>query len=521
MKGFYTSQFSAPLSALGLSLLVVGGLASIVPGNGLDISMELKSPNEQEVGRFAHKVDSVPDVNGDGKGDLIVGAYREDLAGDFQDAGRAYIFSGADGAVLQTLESPNAVGDGNFGFAVAGVPDVNGDGYGDVAVQAPGDTSGDSPQRAGRVYVFSGNTGELLHELKQPTERQFGTFGYGLAGLPDLNGDGRGEIAASGADLIGTGLHGRVYIFSGVNGALLDTITRTPDWPDMDFGWSVAAVSDLNNDNVVEILVGADDDNHSGSTRGAGAAYLFSGSDRQLIKQLLSPNIEYYGGFGYSVTGIPDVNGDGKGDFAIGADEESPGDAPSAAGRAYIYSGADQSLLHTLVSPNEQEFGQFGIAIGGVADFDGDQHGDLVVGQSGIAIPDAPIYSGVAYVFSGNDGSLICQITSPNEEELGSFGWDVAGMPDVDGDGQGEVIVAARNESPGDSPDSSGRVYVFSAPPGQADGRTVGDFDSSGCTDLTDFLFLLDNWQQVVGEGIIDLGDFLNLLDNWQQGPSC
>lgn len=53
------------------------------------------------------------------------------------------------------------------------------------------------------------------------------------------------------------------------------------------------------------------------------------------------------------------------------------------------------------------------------------------------------------------------------------------------------------------------------------DGWPVGDFNDSGCTDVQDFLFMLDHWQESVGENFMDLDDFLNLLDNWQTGPGC
>lgn len=54
-----------------------------------------------------------------------------------------------------------------------------------------------------------------------------------------------------------------------------------------------------------------------------------------------------------------------------------------------------------------------------------------------------------------------------------------------------------------------------------ASGRAVGDFDNSGCTELQDFLFLLDFWQTVVDGTAIDVQDFLNLLDNWHLGETC
>lgn len=52
-------------------------------------------------------------------------------------------------------------------------------------------------------------------------------------------------------------------------------------------------------------------------------------------------------------------------------------------------------------------------------------------------------------------------------------------------------------------------------------GREAGDFNDDDCTDLADFLFLLDNWQLEVGGTIMGLDDFLALLDYWQMGPGC
>ncbi len=54
--------------------------------------------------------------------------------------------------------------------------------------------------------------------------------------------------------------------------------------------------------------------------------------------------------------------------------------------------------------------------------------------------------------------------------------------------------------------------------------RDVGDFDCSDCTDVNDFLILLDNWQGIydeLGPPAISANDFLNLLDNWQTGSNC
>ena len=52
-------------------------------------------------------------------------------------------------------------------------------------------------------------------------------------------------------------------------------------------------------------------------------------------------------------------------------------------------------------------------------------------------------------------------------------------------------------------------------------GRGVGDFDGTGCTDIADFLYLLDAWGTHVDGTTIGIADFLSVLDNWQQGPAC
>ena len=66
-----------------------------------------------------------------------------------------------------------------------------------------------------------------------------------------------------------------------------------------------------------------------------------------------------------------------------------------------------------------------------------------------------------------------------------------------------------------------GIAAADAAPPGN--GRATGDFDNSGCTDIEDFLFLLDYWLVVspAGGEEIGIGDFLALLDNWMTGPGC
>ena len=138
-------------------------------------------------------------MNGDGKGDIAVGARNEDVGGN-EFAGRAYVFSGADGSLLFTLDTPNPQEYSYFGQSVA-VGDVNGDGKADIAVGAWGeDVSGNDWQ--GRAYVFSGTDGSLLFTLDTPNPQTYVYFSYSLA-MGDVNGDGKADIAvgAYGWDL--------------------------------------------------------------------------------------------------------------------------------------------------------------------------------------------------------------------------------------------------------------------------------------------------------------------------------
>jgi len=138
---------------LGLGILLVAGMVAFVPSahaQGLLLST-LDTPNPQPGSVFGDSV-AVGDVNGDGRDDIAVGTPYEHVGGN-SDQGRAYVFSGADGSVLVTLDTPDSQADAAFSLSLA-VGDANGDGRDDIAVAAPlEDVGGNSNQ--GRTYVFS------------------------------------------------------------------------------------------------------------------------------------------------------------------------------------------------------------------------------------------------------------------------------------------------------------------------------------------------------------------------------
>ena len=409
----------------------------------------LDSPNPQAYPFFGSAL-ALGDVNGDGKADVAVGAPSEDVGGNWTQ-GRAYVFSGEDGSLLFTLDTPNPQYGGQFGCSVV-VGDVDGDGNGDVAVGARWEDVGGRVLQ-GRAYVFSGADGSLLLTLDTPSPQPEGYFGRPVA-MGDANGDGRADIAvgASWEDVGGNVNQGRVYLFSGADGSLLLTLdTLNPQWYAY-FGYSVA-MGDVNGDVNSDIAVGTAYEAVGGNAS-QGRAYVFSGEDGSLLFTLDTSNPQEHGLFGSSAA-VGDVNGDGRADIAVGAYYEHVGAIPEA-GRAYAFSGADGSLLFTLDSPNPQERAHFGHSIA-VGDVNGDGQGDVAVGAWEQDVGGRNL-QGRAYVFSGADGSLLFTLDTPNPQSSAYFGHSVA-VGDVKGDGKGDIAVGASGERVGDNRQGRAYVF--------------------------------------------------------------
>lgn len=160
-----------------------------------------------------------------------------------------------------------------------------------------------------------------------------------------------------------------------------------------------------------------------------------------------------YEEFGWSVTSLKDVTGDGMDEYAVGAPFDN-GDA----GLVTIFDGASGTAIATLTGEPDSLFGW---SIADAGDYDGDGIHDLVVGA-----PEYPglfgPYVGAVYVYSGdpNVTSFPKLIDSWTGGNLSHLGYSVAGLgDDVDGDGNDDIIVG----SPGWNGDAgSVSVYGFS-----------------------------------------------------------
>ena len=211
--------------------------------------------------------------------DVLVSAPGEDLPG-VQDAGVVYLFDGATGALLQTLQKPNPAAFDQFGAAVATVGN-------NIAVSAAFDATG--AVNGGAVYLFDG-TGNLLATIISPRPVEFGQFGVSMAAFGDdlLVGEERGFTGDVRA--------GVVHLFDGATGDFIRSyFNPTPRAFEL-FGNSVAASGN-------NVLIGA---LREAKGRRSGAAYLFDGTTAELTATLLNPARDVSDSFAWQVAAIGD-----------------------------------------------------------------------------------------------------------------------------------------------------------------------------------------------------------------------
>jgi hypothetical protein len=275
-------------------------------------------------------------VNGDGYADVIVGAPHEDIAG-LVDAGSATVYSGADWSELYRWNG--AAANDYFGFSVSGAGDVDGDGRGDLVVGAYGcdDVNGAS---TGSVTVYSGFDGMPLFTHHGSAAGDFLGFSVSGAGDVNKDGLADVIVGAKQVP-ISAGGSGYARVLSGPTGTLLYQFdpdgglgVAGGDGHQL-LGYSVSGAGDVNGDGYADVIIGAPYFNIVG-TGSPGCARVHSGFDGGILLYQFQGDSNNNIEFGNAVSAAGDVNGDGRADVIVGAYLRDSGGL-SDSGAAFVY----------------------------------------------------------------------------------------------------------------------------------------------------------------------------------------
>ncbi len=449
---------------------------------------------------FGGQVASAGDINGDGYGDVIIGAAGY-ASGEAEEGG-AFVFHGSAAGIVgrhpgnaaAVLQS-NQVG-AKLGTGVAGAGDVNGDGYGDVIVGAPFYDNGEIDEGAAFLFLGSatglvgrhpGNAAAFLESNQAGAQ-----FGNRLAGAGNINRDQFSDVIV-GAYKYNNGQtnEGVAFVYHGSAQGLQGSnpgdasVSLLGDQDNAWLGVSVAAAGDVNGDGYGDVIVGAS--RYDVGLPDEGAAFLFHGSANGLpgtgpgdAAAILLSN-QHSAELGSSVAGAGDVNGDGYDDVIVGApryDRLGFGD-----GIALLFHGSAGGLVGrnpgdaAAVIDSDQAEAALGDSVAGAGDINGDGYADVIVG--------APNYdtsltnAGAALVFYGSSAGLVGRRPSDAAAVLQcdqvhcAFGDSVSSAGDVNGDGYRDVIVGARGY---DSPErNEGAAFVFHGAATGLQGRGPAD----------------------------------------------
>ncbi len=472
-----------------------GAFAATIDLSSLDGTNGFRLDGAAADDRSGRPVSAAGDVNGDGIGDIIIGARDADPNGNA--SGSSYVVFGRntalDGAFaaeidLSSLDGTDgfrldgAAADDQAGRAVSAAGDINGDGIGDLIVGASladlnGVSSGSSYVVFGRDTAVDGDFAAAINlsslggtdGFRLDGAAAFDGSGYSVSAAGDINGDGIDDLIVSApfADSNGND-SGSSYVVFGRNTAVDGAFAAVIDLSLLDgtdgfrldgaaagdrSGVSVSAAGDINGDGIGDVIVGASSAEPNGTF--SGSSYVVFGRntavDGDFAQAINLSSLDGIDGFrldgtaafdaaGGSVSAAGDINGDGIGDLIVGATGTDQNG--SGSGSSYVVFGRDTAVdgdfgptiaLSSLGGTDgfrldgEAAGDGVGNSVSAAGDINEDGFGDLIVGAP-FADPNG-FNSGSSYVVFGSN------YVAREDDDARLIGNVLANDSDTEGDG--------------------------------------------------------------------------------------
>ncbi len=500
--GYSDILVGAPNSstATGTAYLYIGNPDGSISTNNLSIVGQLGGD------RYGISVSSAGDINGDGYSDVLVGAIGYS-GGNLN--GAAYVYLGSANGLSTASPAILTPGLEEIGWDVASAGDINGDGYGDILIGAKFASGPGGPPNYnyGAVYVYLGNSSGVPTLSATLSGLNIGdVFGESISSAGDVNGDGYSDIIIGAPGVSTTNsLGGAAYLYMGSALGIQSTdvpIVLNGLAANAVFGANVAYAGDVNGDGYGDIIIGAPNlgsgydiqDLTLGNDIGSsiGSAYVFYGSKTGIANNATANVTLTDAGvldFGLSVSSAGDVNGDGFSDVIVGAPS---GDNTGNPGTAEIFlgtaGGLSTSASTTLngMSPGDE----FGATVATAGDVNGDGYGDVII-RATMPSSGNPV-TGAAYIYLGGPTGLSSTVATTISDEgantfletpgAGAAGnimhRAVASAGDVNGDGYSDVIVGVYVDN-----SKTGKTYLYYG--NNAVGRNASNVMKLYETDLT------------------------------------
>ncbi len=330
------------------------GRMYVLDGANGNLIRRIDNPAPQANASFGARIGAAGDVTGDGVGDIITTGQNNDIPADCgnqtvpppgcrKDEGQVYIFNGATGGLVRTIELPAAdrlgcspTGRCSFGGTVQSPGDLNRDGFPDYTISAYAYNG-----FAGRAYLFSGApnapNGGLLARIDPPVSQAFAFFSLedpDRNAPGDLNADGVPDLYFSAFNQNKNGLTaaGRGWTFDGKStvstgtGQVVYELTDPFLGERRAFGWSNSQ-TDYNKDGRPDLFT-------SNLAKRNTNVDIFNGPDGAYVRSFSVPAADQAEeqaaggagpGLGNSARAPGDLNGDCEPDYVAGAPYQNVG----------------------------------------------------------------------------------------------------------------------------------------------------------------------------------------------------